>query len=391
MNSDMQYKSTQRNQTRVASRLAPQSSARRPYSEGTPSSGRAPSESSRRGGSQQRQTGSRPAKKTVSVRPGSNGIWIIALGVICIVALIVYLTRGGRTSAQPVSHGVTISEVMMSNSGTVPDETGNFPDWIELHNTTGDTIEVGGFGLSDDKLGTVKWTIPMGTRIEPNGYLIIYCSGDPSRGPMHASFKLSSSDVVTLSTEAGTIVEQIQLKPVASGKTFARNGSGEFEEMNPSPGQSNDSAGQQKFLETISAVSNENVGVFINEFMASNASTIMGPDGTYCDWIELYNVTNQPVDLSGYGISDTASQPLKYVFPHGTTIPAQGVLLIYCTGKEGTDPVTIEVPFGLRSYKEEVVLATPQGKILDSVSYEKQETDVSTMRSPDGTGPWQST
>ncbi|MBQ5756902.1 MAG: lamin tail domain-containing protein, partial [Clostridia bacterium] len=311
--------------------------------------------------------------------------------MICLVALIVYLTRGGRTSAQPVSHGVTISEVMMSNSGTVPDETGNFPDWIELHNTTGDTIEVGGFGLSDDKLGTVKWTIPMGTRIEPNGYLIIYCSGDPSRGPMHASFKLSSSDVVTLSTEAGTIVEQIQLKPVASGKTFARNGSGEFEEMNPSPGQSNDSAGQQKFLETISAVSNENVGVFINEFMASNASTIMGPDGTYCDWIELYNVTNQPVDLSGYGISDTASQPLKYVFPHGTTIPAQGVLLIYCTGKEGTDPVTIEVPFGLRSYKEEVVLATPQGKILDSVSYEKQETDVSTMRSPDGTGPWQST
>ena len=192
----MQYKSTQRNQTRVASRPAPQSSARRPYSEGTPSSGRAPSESSRSGGSQQRQTGSRPAKKTVSVRPGSNGIWIIALGVICIVALIVYLTRGGRTSAQPVSHGVTISEVMMSNSGTVPDETGNFPDWIELHNTTGDTIEVGGFGLSDDKLGTVKWTIPMGTRIEPNGYLIIFCSGDPSRGPMHASFKLSSSDVV---------------------------------------------------------------------------------------------------------------------------------------------------------------------------------------------------
>lgn len=393
MNSDMQNKNIQRGsgQTRVASRPAGQTAQRRPYAEGTASSARVQAETPRNAGSQQKSGGSRPAKKTISVRPGSNGIWIIVLGVICIVALIVYLTRGGGKAAEPVSHSVTISEVMMSNSGTVPDETGNFPDWIELHNKTGETIDVGGYGLSDDKLGTVKWTIPAGTKIEPNGYLIIYCSGDPSRGPFHAAFKLSSSDVITLSTEAGTIIEQIQLKPVGSGKTLARNVSGEFEEMNPSPGQSNDSAGQQKFLETISAVSNESIGVFINEFMASNASTIMGPDGTYCDWIELYNTTNHAVDLSGYGISDTSTQPLKYVFPKGTTIPAQGVLLIYCTGKEGTDPVTVEAPFGLRAYKEEIVFATPQGKILDSVSYERQETDVSTMRSPDGTGSWQKT
>jgi hypothetical protein len=42
------------------------------------------------------------------------------------------------------------------------------------------------------------------------------------------------------------------------------------------------------------------VTVFINEWMASNRSTITDPsDGDFDDWFELYNPNANPIDLSG--------------------------------------------------------------------------------------------
>ncbi len=326
-------------------------------------------------------------KKPSGKRSGRLLIYILV--AVCAAVLIFYMTRKGNpAAAAPEAHGVEIWEVMSSNKGTVPDETGQFPDWIELHNLMGDSLNVGGFGLSDDKLGTVKWTIPAGTSIEPDGYLVIYCSGESDRGRMHAPFRISASDILTLSTESGAVVQQIQLRAVTAGTSYGMTESGEFAEMNPSPGFPNTPEGQAAFRETLSAVANEDIGVYLNEFQASNASTIIGPDGFYCDWIELYNTKTDEVDLSGYGISDTSTQPLKYVLPKGTKIGPQSVLLIFCDGKESSAEGILEAPFGLRAYKEEVVFSTPQGKILDSYSFERQETDTSTMRSPDGNGSW---
>jgi len=331
-------------------------------------------------------------RRTTSVKKSaSNRAISLLLIIVCVVAVIWYLTSGGKAPAETVSHGVEISEIMTSNKGTVPDETGDFPDWIELHNTTNDTIDIGGFGLSDDALGSVKWTLPVGTKLQANEYLVVFCSGETDRGTYHAPFKISASDVVTLSTESGTIVEQVQCRAVTAGLSLAKDGSGNFAESNPSPGFPNSPDGQAAFLATLTAVSSENPGVYINEFMASNASTAAGPDGSYSDWIELYNATSQTIDLSGYGISDTTTQPLKYVLPEGTSIAPNGVLLIWCTGKMGADPAQPEAPFGLAAYAESVVLASPTGKILDSYDYYRQETDMSMMRSPDGTGDWTTT
>ena len=202
---------------------------------------------------------------------GSNRLFAIVLLVLCAVGLVLYLTKnaGGGTPAESAgSHGVEISEVMTSNKGTVPDENGDFPDWIELHNTTGSKIDIGGFGLSDSPLGVVKWAIPAGTEIEPNGYLIIYCSGTLDGGPLHAAFKLSASDVLTLSTDGGAVIEQVQLKAVASGMTLAKDAGGAFVEMSPSPGYPNTPEGQAAFVSTLSAGAGEDIGVYLNEFMA---------------------------------------------------------------------------------------------------------------------------
>ena len=317
-------------------------------------------------------------------------VLVVPLGALLLVMLIVYLTSSG-TSGSLSSHTVQISEVMTSNKGTVPDETGEFPDWVELHNTSDEDVQIGGYGLSDDKIIAAKWTFPAGTTIPAGGYLIVYCSGDPERGRMHTPFKLSADDDLVLTTEAGAVIDSLSLKAVSAGYSLGRDAQGNWVEMRPSPGYPNTDEGVAAFLDTLTADVGESIGVFLNEFMASNASTLLGPDGSYCDWIELYNTTGSDIDLSGYGVSDNPAQPLKYVLPDGTTIRAYSTLLIYCTGRKGTSNTEIEAPFGLAAYEEAVVFSTPDGRILDSYEYTRQETDQSMARVPDGTGDWQQT
>ncbi|MBT4484777.1 MAG: lamin tail domain-containing protein, partial [Candidatus Latescibacteria bacterium] len=74
----------------------------------------------------------------------------------------------------------------------------------------------------------------------------------------------------------------------------------------------------------------------INEIMSSNASTIKDEDGDYSDWIEIYNPGDLPIDLAGYGLSDRADDPFKWIFPE-LILDAEKHLLVFASGKDRTD------------------------------------------------------
>lgn len=83
--------------------------------------------------------------------------------------------------------------------------------------------------------------------------------------------------------------------------------------------------------------------VLINEVMTSNGSTLKDENGDSPDWIELFNAGSTEVSLAGYGLSDSATQPFKWVFRSGK-IPTHGFLLVYASGKDrqpGESPVVI--------------------------------------------------
>ncbi|MFC1529032.1 CotH kinase family protein, partial [Candidatus Latescibacterota bacterium] len=71
----------------------------------------------------------------------------------------------------------------------------------------------------------------------------------------------------------------------------------------------------------------------INEVMSSNSLTIEDEDGEYSDWIEIYNPGSSPVDLTGYGLSDRADDPFKWVFPDCIIYPRQ-FLLVFASDKD---------------------------------------------------------
>ncbi|MCA9217531.1 MAG: CotH kinase family protein, partial [Planctomycetales bacterium] len=55
------------------------------------------------------------------------------------------------------------------------------------------------------------------------------------------------------------------------------------------------------------------------------------------DWIELMNVTTQPVNLSGMHLTDTVDSPDKWAFPNGTTIAPGGFFTVYASGEDISD------------------------------------------------------
>lgn len=85
---------------------------------------------------------------------------------------------------------VRINEVCADN-GVFMNESFKKHDWIELYNTTANSIDLGGMYLSDKLTEPQKWSIPSGTVIEPYGHLIIWC--DKEQGTqLHAPFKLDN-------------------------------------------------------------------------------------------------------------------------------------------------------------------------------------------------------
>lgn len=73
--------------------------------------------------------------------------------------------------------------------------------------------------------------------------------------------------------------------------------------------------------------------VFINEVVASNSVGIFDEDGDFPDWIELYNSTGDVINLQGYGISDDAENPFKYVLPN-IELAANEYYLLFASDKD---------------------------------------------------------
>ena len=138
-------------------------------------------------------------------------------------------------------------------------------------------------------------------------------------------------------------------------------------------------AEQETFDYIVATPTSTNTSVLINELMASNSSTIQDPQGEYDDWIELLNVTNQEIDLTGHYLSDEPNNPRKWQFPAGTRIPANGFLLVWAD-EDGMAPEGLHASFRFSAAGESVFLIATDANlnaVLDSVTFGLQTTDLS--------------
>ena len=71
---------------------------------------------------------------------------------------------------------IYINEIMSANSNTIYDEFGESSDWIELYNGGSSTVNIGGYGLTDNPDELYKWVFPS-TSIAPDNHVLVFASG----------------------------------------------------------------------------------------------------------------------------------------------------------------------------------------------------------------------
>lgn len=129
---------------------------------------------------------------------------------------------------------------------------------------------------------------------------------------------------------------------------------------------------------------NNPIGLVINELMPRNTSTVSDNAGEYDDWIELYNNTNEEIDLSGYFLSDNSSNVSMWAFPLGTKIAAKSYLIVWAD--DDTEQLGLHTNFKLSADGEELILASPEMVPIDKVKFSGQAAEFSYARKPNGTG-----
>ena len=122
------------------------------------------------------------------------------------------------------------------------------------------------------------------------------------------------------------------------------------------------------------AVIENTEGIVINEVCSNNASTYYTGDYEYYDWVELYNTTDQEIQLKNYGLSDDRNKRFKFSFPNVKIAP-KGYLVVFLNA-DALEPENLVASFGISAEGEELFLSMPNGSIIDSLVVPKLEVDT---------------
>lgn len=129
-------------------------------------------------------------------------------------------------------------------------------------------------------------------------------------------------------------------------------------------------------------------GLYINEFMASNTTTIADEYGEFDDWIEVFNADDEAIWLGDKYLSDNLGNENKWLMPDAMLEP--GAFILFWADDDQEQGAN-HTNFKLDAEGEEIGIFDAENTgfvLLDSISYGPQETDVSLGRETDGLEPW---
>ena len=278
---------------------------------------------------------------------------------ILILTAFILSACGARKKEDPAV--LAITEVMPGNEAAVKDDYGLYSDWLEITNTGSGTVSLKNCFLSDDADELRSFELP-DRDLAPGEVLLVYAAGADkaartSGGGLYAPFKLSKKgERILLSYRDGTVLSEFAYENASDNVSVLPDGT---ETPYFTPGFENSDAGYIGYLNSLPAPE----GLIISEAVNANDSMVPHDGEIFSDWVELYNASSVPVELSDYYLSDDRNDPEKSRLPGGQVAPGEYVI-IHCDDplEEYEDYVT-----GFTFGSDDAVFLTEGGTVRDAM------------------------
>jgi regulation of enolase protein 1 (concanavalin A-like superfamily) len=272
--------------------------------------------------------------------------------------------------------GMVISEIMFRPESR---EDGRDGEFIELFNTQSVPQDLSGWQLT----GSIGYTFPQGTELAAGGFLVVGKVPEDvqaiyglAQGSVHGGYagRLNrEAGLVQLRHGAGALLLEAAYSALPPWPAAAAGTGHSLVLARPSYGEGEGEAWEASSFKggspgQVDAMWRDPLdSVLINEFLAHT-------DEPLIDFIELYNHSNQEVDLSGAFLSDRPDVH-KFQIPAGTVLPPRGFLVFD----------EMQLGFALNAAGEAIYLTNPQDtRVIDAVQFGAQANGISMGRFPDG-------
>ena len=260
-----------------------------------------------------------------------------------------------------------LCSIFLSQAAVYVNEVSSSGKWIEFYNSGDAIVDMSNYTVTRyNNDGDIKSSaIPVGTSISPNGFIVIYQSGNPS--PIDSAidcqdFGISAARFmrVELKDAWGNIVDDTfdlgnpQSVTVTGTQTWGRSvdGGATIIATDPTPGASN----------TTAPLPPSDLKLYINEVNSTGK------------WIEIYNDEDEDIDVSGFTIvrinNDAAIGTAS--IPTGKIIESKGFIVIYqgiYSGGSAVPPVPGAIDcmtYGISTDRfKAAILIDSDGRIVD--------------------------
>lgn len=317
----------------------------------------------------------KPNKK----RAARRKLATISFVVICLagIASILYFQIFSKSS-QNSTGKLVINEVMASNRYTLTSETLGTPDWIEIYNDSDEDINLSGYGLTNNAKDFRKFTFPDIT-LGAGEYLVVYaCDAAENAGAdtLVTGFNISKSgEVLFLSDSYAGLVQQLEVPELYSDVSYARSASGTYGfTASATPGTANIDT---SICSSLSQLLNASSGsIVLNEVDPYPSDGLA--------WAEIYNPTDEAIQLNDYFISDHPDDPLRARLPSYILKPNGYALIYFSSAADAAENDQLLAEFGIGREDTSLQLTSADGELQSALTWSTTlPGDISVVRGGD--------
>ena len=310
---------------------------------------------------------------------------------------------------------LVINEVMASNrTGLQRVEGGEPCDWLEIKNISKEPISLKGYmllvtnapkdsiaadtvatkqgeGQQDEKQEKVKdWNFPDLT-LQPGEHLLVFTKKKSDgkttvKGALVAAIKMAGRGArIQLVTPNRTIASEVTVPDLPADQAYVRGEDGAFHtSYYPTPGMANSEGNYETYAHRVGE--GRKGPLLIWELMSRS-------DKNSENWVEIKNVSSQPVQLGEYALATKTedknkqpqtvpSKPLEWTFPEGTIQPGE-IRLIRLRGMKAADA---QKEANIKLGNAETLMLLHKGKFVDGVCAKNTVQGSSIGRTDSGVG-----